>query len=110
MKWFYFYDSSFRPLRDHMFASARDEFEVREDFLEDLSVMKNRAGGGLPTYLYKAQKIKDALDAVEEGEVFLFTDVDIQFFRPVQSIVEASMADADLVMQREFEDDGEVDR
>lgn len=89
-----------------MCSSVKDDFEICEDFLEDLSVMKNRAGGGMPTYLYKAQKIKDALDAVEENEVFLFSDVDVQFFRPVQSIVEASMENADLVLQREFDDIG----
>jgi len=106
MKWFFFYDANFRPLRDHMVGSHADTFELREDFIEDLGVMKNRAGGGVPTYLYKAQKIKDALEETEEGECFLFTDVDIQFLRPVQSVVEESIAGLDLVLQREFEDIG----
>jgi len=89
-----------------MVASNKDEFDIREDFLEDLGVMKGRAGGGVPTYLYKAQKIKDALEAVEEGECFLFTDVDIQFLRPVQDIVAAAAEGLDLVLQREFDDIG----
>mmetsp|Transcript_33919 Transcript_33919/g.90946 ORF Transcript_33919/g.90946 Transcript_33919/m.90946 type:complete len:282 (+) Transcript_33919:49-894(+) len=106
MKVFFFYDGSFKPLRDRMVGSLPDELEVREDFIEDLGVMKNRAGGGVPTYLYKAQKIKDALDAVEDGEVFLFCDVDIQFFAPVREVVEKCMEGVDLVLQREFEDIG----
>ena len=28
---------------------------VPEDYQEDLGVMQNRAGGGIPTYLYKAR-------------------------------------------------------
>lgn len=106
MKWFFFYDANFKPLRDNMVASNKDSFDVREDFSEDLGVMKNRAGGGVPTYLYKAQKIKDALDAAEEGECFLFTDVDVQFLRPVEAIVTAAAEGLDLVLQREFEDIG----
>lgn len=106
MKWFFFYDRNFRPLRDNMVSSLQDQFEVCEDYIEDLKVLKGRAGGGIPTYLYKAQKIKDALESVAEGEVVLFTDVDIQFFAPIQAVVEESINDLDLVLQREFEDIG----
>jgi len=106
MKLFFFFDSNFRRLRDHMVASHQNEFELMEDFIEDLGVMQNRAGGGVPTYLYKAQKIKNALDTVEEGEVFVFSDVDIQFLGPVRGIVEESIVGVDLVLQREFEDIG----
>uniref|UniRef100_A0A7S4UGE4 Nucleotide-diphospho-sugar transferase domain-containing protein n=1 Tax=Alexandrium monilatum TaxID=311494 RepID=A0A7S4UGE4_9DINO len=106
MKLFFFCDSNFRPLRDRLVSSQRGEFELQEDFIEDLGVMQNRAGGGVPTYLYKAQKIKNALDSVEEGEVFVFSDVDIQFLGSVRGIVEETIADVDLVLQREFDDIG----
>lgn len=106
MKWFFFYDANFRPLRDHMVASESGELELCEDFIEDLGVLKNRAGGGVPTYLYKAQKIKDALEATEESECFLFTDVDVQFLGPVRAIIEEAVKGRDLVLQREFEDIG----
>merc|ERR1719469_538984 len=106
MKWFFFYDTNFKPLRDHMVASCKDEFELMEDFIEDLGVMAKRAGGGVPTYLYKAQKIKDALESVEEGEFVLFTDVDIQFIRPCEEIIQQAAEGLDLVLQREFDDIG----
>lgn len=107
MKLFFFYDRNFKALRDNMVASLQEgDFELAEDFIEDLGVMRNRAGGGIPTYLYKAQKIKDSLDAVEEGEVFVFSDVDVQFFAPVRSIVEEAAEGYDLVLQREFRDIG----
>lgn len=89
-----------------MVASESGELELCEDFIEDLGVLKNRAGGGVPTYLYKAQKIKDALEATEESECFLFTDVDVQFLGPVRAIVEEAVKGRDLVFQREFEDIG----
>lgn len=106
MKWFFFYDSNFRPLRDHLVGSARDTFDIKEDFIEDLGVLKFRAGGGIPTYLYKAQKIKDALEECEEGEPFLFTDVDVQFLARALEIVEISSRGFDVVLQREFADIG----
>eukprot|EP00927_Polykrikos_kofoidii_P074585 TRINITY_DN70597_c0_g1_i1.p1 TRINITY_DN70597_c0_g1~~TRINITY_DN70597_c0_g1_i1.p1 ORF type:complete len:344 (-),score=51.47 TRINITY_DN70597_c0_g1_i1:70-951(-) len=89
-----------------MVESMLDPFELREYFIEDLGVMKGRAGGGIPTYLYKSQKISDALDEVDEEEVFLFTDVDIQFLSPVQELIENISDGMDLVLQREFEDIG----
>ncbi|CAE8585296.1 unnamed protein product [Polarella glacialis] len=110
MRLFFFYDANFKPLRDNLVETLQEaaphDFDLQEDFIEDLGVMKNRAGGGVPTYLYKAQKIKDALDAVPEGEVFVFCDVDIQFFAPVRHIVEEAVKGVDLVLQREFEDIG----
>lgn len=111
MKHFFFYDHNFAPLRDHMVASltqcgGADELSLQEDLLDDLKG-NNRAGGGMPTYLYKAAKIKKALEEVEEGEVFLFTDVDIQFFKPIRSIVEDCMSsELDMLFQKEFEDIG----
>ena len=44
----------------------------------------------MPTYLYKSAKIRKALDDVEPDEVFLFTDVDVQYFQPLHHIVKDS--------------------
>lgn len=87
-------------------GEAGQAFCVCEDFLDDLGG-NNRAGGGLPTYLYKSSKINKALEEVAEGEVFLFVDVDIQFLKPVRHIVDECMASGvDLLFQKEFEDIG----
>jgi len=111
MKLFFFYDRNFSPLRDQMVASLEEcggaaALSLQEDLLDDLKG-NNRAGGGLPTYLYKSAKIRQALSEVEEDEVFLFSDVDIQFFQPVHSVVEECMATGvDMILQKEFEDIG----
>lgn len=111
MKVFFFYDSKFVPLRDYMVASmeasgAASAFELQEDLLDDLKG-NNRAGGGMPTYLYKSAKIRKALDEVDKDEVFLFTDVDVQYFQPIHHIVEACMVNGtDIIFQKEFEDIG----
>eukprot|EP00438_Fugacium_kawagutii_P002162 Skav228796 [mRNA] locus=scaffold359:34364:34954:+ [translate_table: standard] len=111
MKVFFFYDSKFVPLRDYMVASmessgAGSAFQLQEDILDDLKG-NNRAGGGMPTYLYKSAKIRKALDEVDKDEVFLFTDVDVQYFQPIDQILQKSMADgADIIFQKEFEDIG----
>lgn len=111
MRLFFFYDTNFVPLRDHMVSTIQQsgncELVIEEDFVQDLGVMAGRAGGGLPTYLYKATKVLKALDEVAAGEVFIFSDVDIQFFRPVDGLVNECMASGvDLILQREFEDIG----
>lgn len=111
MRLFFFYDRNFKVLRDHMVSTLEESgnggLVLEEDFIEDLGVTKNRAGGGMPTYLYKSTKIREALQKVDEGEIFIFCDVDIQFFRPVEALVLECMGDSvDLVLQREFEDIG----
>jgi len=112
MKLFFFYDRNFAPLRDHFVASLQQSdttgyIEIHEDTLEDLQTMRYRAGGGLPTYIYKAAKIREAFSSVDDGEVFLFSDVDVQFFLPLREVVEEVMVPGvDLVLQREFEDIG----
>lgn len=76
----------------------------------DPSVCKGVSGGGLrPTWSrgvgirYKSAKIRKALDEVEDGEVFLFTDVDVQYFQPVKGIVEERMASGvDMIFQKEL--------
>jgi len=112
MKLCYFYDANFTPLRDQFVASLDESgnagaFVLEEDLLEDLGTLKFRAGGGMPTYLYKSAKICKALDEVADGEVFVFMDVDIQFLGPVRSTLEACMASGvDMILQKEFEDIG----
>lgn len=111
MKLFFFYDRNFVPLRDQMVASLEQsgglaDFTLCEDVLDDLKG-NNRAGGGMPTYLYKSAKIGKALNDVDTDEIFLFTDVDVQYFQPVHEIVRECMADGtDIVFQQEFEDIG----
>mmetsp|Transcript_54164 Transcript_54164/g.97834 ORF Transcript_54164/g.97834 Transcript_54164/m.97834 type:complete len:297 (+) Transcript_54164:92-982(+) len=111
MKLFFFYDRNFLPLRDQMVASLEESggsraFHLCEDVLDDLKG-NNRAGGGMPTYLYKSAKIVKALAEVEKDEVFLFTDVDVQYFQPVDGVVHECMSDgSDIIFQKEFEDIG----
>eukprot|EP00929_Paragymnodinium_shiwhaense_P024210 TRINITY_DN14972_c0_g1_i1.p1 TRINITY_DN14972_c0_g1~~TRINITY_DN14972_c0_g1_i1.p1 ORF type:complete len:315 (-),score=83.09 TRINITY_DN14972_c0_g1_i1:107-1051(-) len=112
MKHFFFYDRNFKSLRDHMVDTmeefgAAEGISLQDDFLDDLQALKNRAGGGMPTYLYKAAKICKALAEVEQDEVFLFTDVDVQFFGPIKPIADECMkSGVDMVLQREFDDIG----
>ena len=61
----------------------------------------------MPTYLYKSAKICKALDEVDKDEVFLFTDVDVQYFKPIDQVVKDCMANGtDIIFQKEFEDIG----
>merc|ERR1711988_644700 len=51
--------------------------------------------------------ITEALTSVDEDEIFIFSDVDVQFFGKIEHVIQTVMADgADLILQREFEDIG----
>ncbi|CAK0879498.1 unnamed protein product, partial [Prorocentrum cordatum] len=99
----FFSDANFRPLRDQFVGSVVDTgFELREDFLEDLGVVEDRAAGGTPVYMHKMQLLLDSLDACRPGEVLVISDVDIQFLGEVLPYVRRGIAGRDACFQREF--------
>eukprot|EP00439_Symbiodinium_sp_Y106_P075440 s1379_g14.t5 len=99
----FFSDANFTPLRDHFVGSlADDRIELRETFVEDLGVIKQRTAGGVPVYKFKTKLLLEALEEAAPEEVFLISDVDIQFFGEILPLVKEGIAGRDLCLQREF--------
>eukprot|EP00439_Symbiodinium_sp_Y106_P075477 s1379_g14.t10 len=94
----FFSDANFTPLR----SLADDRIELRETFVEDLGVIKQRTAGGVPVYKFKTKLLLEALEEAAPEEVFLISDVDIQFFGEILPLVKEGIAGRDLCLQREF--------
>lgn len=58
------------------------------------------AAGWLDTMLRKVDLILRGIDE-NWGDVFVHSDVDVQFFAPTQSLIEEAIANQDLVVQRD---------
>jgi hypothetical protein len=46
--------------------------------------------------------ILEELDKAEEGELLIFSDIDVQFFRPISTFAEKALANHDIVFQNDY--------
>jgi hypothetical protein len=95
------YTPSHEVLKDKFFLpSIQDDFDVILEFCEQTcSSAKFMNEGWIETTIRKVDLI---LRAIEEnwGSIFIFSDVDIQFFCPIQNTILMCMQDKDMVIQR----------
>lgn len=101
IKLYALYTPSHQILKDSFFLpSIQDDFEIILEFCEQTCPSaKFMSEGWTDTTMRKVDLI---IRAIEEnwGEVFIFSDVDIQFFAPIQDTILALMEGKDIVMQR----------
>jgi len=75
----------------------KDEIEI---IIADLPTVKGATiCGGYEVWLFKTN---DIIQRIKEnmGEVILYTDIDIQFFKPIKNHIEKALIDNDIVFQR----------
>lgn len=101
MKLYALYTPSHEVLKDTFFLpSIKDDFDIVLEFCEQTcSSTVFMSNGWTDTTIRKVDLI---IRAIEEnwGEVFIFSDVDIQFFAPIEDIIVELMHDKDIIMQR----------
>lgn len=87
--------------RDWFLPSLKDPFEVRPTRLEKrpgpYAFLSADWGS---TMLAKVDLILSAIER-QWGSVFLYSDVDVQFFRPVRTAVQGLMDDKDVLFQND---------
>lgn len=101
MKLFTLYTPSHEILyRDWFLPSIKDDFEIEAKLVDQLGSTADYLGPGWTKVTI--QKIELVLRAIEEnsGEIFVFADVDIQFFRPVISKLLDVLGDFDMAFQK----------
>jgi hypothetical protein len=101
MKLYALYTPSHEQLKDQFFLpSIQDDFEIIFEFCEQTCPSaKFMSEGWTDTTLRKVDLI---VRAIEEnwGSIFIFSDVDIQFFCPIQETILKLMQDKDMVIQK----------
>lgn len=95
------YTPSHEVLKDTFFLpSIQDDFEVICEFCEQTcKSAKFMSDGWTKTTMRKVDLI---IRAIKEnwGGIFIFSDVDIQFFAPIQEYILELMQGKDIIMQR----------
>ena len=88
-------------LKDQFFLpSIQDDFDIVIDFCEQTCPTAGFMNEGWTETT--ARKVDLIIRAIEEnwGKIFIFSDVDIQFFAPIQDVILMLMRDKDIIMQR----------
>lgn len=101
IKLYAFYTPSHEILKNTFFLpSIQDNFEIILEFGEQTCTSARFMNEGwIDTTLHKVDLI---IRAIEENwnEIFIFSDVDVQFFAPIENIIIDLMKDKDIIMQR----------
>lgn len=87
--------------RDWLLPSLKDQVEVKPTMIEARPGPHDFLSPGWgATMLAKVDLILSAIER-HRGGVFVYSDVDIQFFRPMQGAVDELMADRDVLFQND---------
>ena len=102
MRLYAFYTSSHKKLLDEWFLpSLKDDFElVLEEHTQECLMAKFMSKGWNDCMIRKVDLI---IRAIQENpdQIFIHSDVDIQFFKPTKEIILKSMKGHDMVIQKE---------
>ena len=95
------YTPSHEVLKDQFFLpSIQDDFDVICEFCEQTCLKAEfMSEGWTKTTMRKVDLI---IRAIQEnwGKIFIFSDVDIQFFRPIKNMIISLMEGKDILMQK----------
>jgi len=102
MKLYSFYTASHKELLNKWFLpSLKDDFElILEEYLQECPTGRYMQKGWIDCMKNKVALI---IRAIEENpnQIFIHSDVDIQFFRPIKATIERLMKGKDMLAQGE---------
>jgi hypothetical protein len=105
IKLYAIYTPSHAVLKDDYFLpSLQDDFELIIEEVQQTCPSAQFMGKGWTDTTIK--KVNLIIRAIEEnwGEIFIFSDVDIQFFAPIKNLILSLLKDNDILMQKNCPD------
>jgi len=106
MKLAYQYDDNFTDLKNYFLSNIQDDFELICSKLEKPHIDSNanfvdKIGGGIDYWIGNTKYLLSILDSCKEDEYFMFSDVDIVFFKPILPTINKLIGDHDALFSRE---------
>src|SRR5271156_6118261 len=101
MRLYSFYTPSHEVLKNNWFLpSIQDNFEIDIRFFQqECEEATFKENGWNTTMLHKVEMIIDSIQK-NWNKIFIYADIDIQFFKPIEKLIERYMEYNDLVVQR----------
>lgn len=95
---FTFYNSHFNVLKDRFLETLQDTYEVT-CVLGDFEANKQPVSHAVDMFIARSNMMCDAIEH-NMGKIIVVSDIDIQFFRPSEPTVRASLEGVDMVFQK----------
>lgn len=110
MKLYYLLDEKFEVLKNRFVSSLKDDFELVEikidtPVFESTCTGELKLGGGKSIWNSKLTSIIHVLETLPENDIFIFSDVDIVFYKPVKSVISTLIKNKDILFLRERYDE-----
>lgn len=94
-----FYSPDYLLLKRRFEKSLQDNYIVHFIPFES-DGKRTGTGGGINTWVFKTEKIIELIEK-HNGEIIIFSDIDIQFFKSTEPVVRKLMFKHDIAFQRE---------
>lgn len=91
-----------RPMYEEWFwPSLQDDYRIEARFIDQVGAAKDHCCGTAAFNRTMVAKARLMLEAIEQtmGQVFLYSDVDIQFFGPTEAAIDEAIAGYDVACQ-----------
>lgn len=107
MKLCYMYDDKFIPLRDQFLSNIKDDFELIEKKLDTPTFgpeyhLHRLFGGGIQVWKDKVKYLLEMIEKCQPNEYFVYSDIDVAFFKPIIPILNQVLMNKDVMFIREI--------
>lgn len=109
MKLYYMYDNKFVDMKDMFVHNLKDQFElidikVDSPVFEPNTENNLKSGGGIEIWKSRVNNIIQIIRTLEHNEPFIFSDIDIIFYKPCIPIIVNLIKNYDVLFLRELYD------
>jgi len=100
MKLFFSFNEDFREITDLFLSSMKDDFELMPIETQNFR-QKWKLGGGPEGAAMKRNTLDFAFENTEKDEVFILSDTDIKFYKPVVETLKEEIKNYEILFQKE---------
>lgn len=109
MKLYYMYDDSFSDMRDMFIDNIKDSYTAIEIKIEspkfDINTPEDlKFGGGIDIWTSRVKNILSIIEQHQDNEPFIFSDIDIVFYKPTLPTINKLIESKDVLFLRELFD------
>ena len=109
MKLYYMYDEDFIDMRNLFISNTKDQFELIEIKIEspkfnEFTPDTEKFGGGIDVWKSRVNNILNIINENMDNTPFIFSDIDIVFYKPIMPTINSLIERNDILFLRELID------
>ena len=109
MKLYYMYDEDFIDMRNLFISNTKDQFELIEIKIDspkfnEFTPNTEKFGGGIDVWKSRVNNILNIINENMDNTPFIFSDIDIVFYKPIMPTINSLIERNDILFLRELID------